>query len=64
MNKEFKTNFEIINKNFKAVYKRLFGGGNGELIIVDKKNILESDIEIVAQPPGKKMKNLNLLSGG
>ena len=64
MNKEFKTNFEIINTNFKSVYKRLFGGGNGELIIVDKKNILESDIEIVAQPPGKKMKNLNLLSGG
>lgn len=64
MKKEFKSNFEVINDNFKVVYKRLFGGGNGELIIVDKQNILESDIEIVAQPPGKKMKNLNLLSGG
>ncbi|MGL4797023.1 MAG: chromosome segregation protein SMC, partial [Paraclostridium sp.] len=64
MKKEFKTNFDVINENFKVVYKRLFGGGNGELIIVDKQNTLESDIEIVAQPPGKKMKNLNLLSGG
>lgn len=64
MKKEFESNFNKINKNFKFVYKRLFGGGNGELKIVDKNNILESDIEITAQPPGKKMKNLNLLSGG
>ena len=42
----------------------MFGGGYGELKILDKNNILESDIEITAQPPGKKMKNLNLLSGG
>ena len=64
MKKEFEFNFNKINENFKFVYKRLFGGGNGELKIVDKNNILESDIEITAQPPGKKMKNLNLLSGG
>lgn len=64
MKKEFESNFNKINENFKFVYKRLFGGGNGELKIVDKNNILESDIEITAQPPGKKMKNLNLLSGG
>ena len=63
MKKEFESNFNKINENFKFVYKRLFGGGNGELKIVDKNNILESDIEITAQPPGKKMKNLNLLSG-
>jgi chromosome segregation protein len=64
MKAEFKVKFEKINENFKYVYKRLFGGGNGELTILDKQNILESDIEITAQPPGKKMKNLNLLSGG
>ena len=64
MKKEFESNFNKINENFKFVYKRLFGGGNGELKIVDKNNILERDIEITAQPPGKKMKNLNLLSGG
>lgn len=64
MKREFNENFTLINENFKIVYKKLFGGGNGELRIVDKGSILESDIEIVAQPPGKKMKNLNLLSGG
>lgn len=64
MKVEFKSKFEEINENFKVVYKRLFGGGKGELNIIDKENILESDIEITAQPPGKKMKNLNLLSGG
>lgn len=64
MKREFNENFILINENFKVVYRKLFGGGNGELRIVDKDNILESDIEIVAQPPGKKMKNLNLLSGG
>ncbi len=64
MKKEFEINFNKINENFKFVYRRLFGGGHGELKILDKNNILESDIEITAQPPGKKMKNLNLLSGG
>ncbi len=64
MKSEFEVNFNKINENFKYVYKRLFGGGYGELTILDKENILESDIEITAQPPGKKMKNLSLLSGG
>lgn len=64
MKSEFEVKFNEINENFKYVYKRLFGGGYGELTIIDKANILESDIEITAQPPGKKMKNLNLLSGG
>ncbi|SCH10192.1 Chromosome partition protein Smc [uncultured Clostridium sp.] len=61
---EFEVKFNEINENFKFVYKRLFGGGHGVLTILDKDNILESDIEITAQPPGKKMKNLSLLSGG
>lgn len=61
---EFVEKFEEISKNFKEVYTKLFGGGTGELTIADKENILESDIIITAQPPGKKMKNINLLSGG
>ena len=61
---QFKEEFNKINENFKYVYKRLFGGGEGNLTILDEENILESDIEITAKPPGKKMKNLNLLSGG
>lgn len=64
MKLEFEVKFNEINENFKFVYKRLFGGGHGVLTILDKDNILESDIEITAQPPGKKMKNLSLLSGG
>lgn len=61
---QFKEEFDKINENFKYVYNRLFGGGEGNLTILDEENILESDIEITAKPPGKKMKNLSLLSGG
>ncbi|WP_455538178.1 chromosome segregation protein SMC [Terrisporobacter sp.] len=64
MKVQFKEEFDKINENFKYVYNRLFGGGEGNLTIVDTENILESDIEITAKPPGKKMKNLSLLSGG
>ena len=64
MKVQFKEQFTQVNENFKYVYKRLFGGGEGELTILDEDNILESDIQITAKPPGKKMKNLNLLSGG
>ncbi len=61
---QFREEFDKINENFKYVYNRLFGGGEGNLAILDEENILESDIEITAKPPGKKMKNLSLLSGG
>ncbi len=64
MEKEFVEKFDIINKNFKNVYQKLFGGGNADLKLADIKNVLSCDIEITAQPPGKKMKNLSLLSGG
>lgn len=64
MRSEFSVNFEKINEYYMVIYKKLFGGGYGELKIVDTSNILQSDIEIVAQPPGKKLKNINLLSGG
>ncbi|WXR61871.1 chromosome segregation protein SMC [Peptostreptococcaceae bacterium AGR-M142] len=64
MKKEFKLKFEEINNNFKDVFVKLFGGGYGELQIVDENDILESDIKIIAQPPGKKLKNISLMSGG
>lgn len=64
MKKEFLDSFVIINENFKKVYKTLFEGGNADLKISDYDNVLSCDIEITAQPPGKKMKNLSLLSGG
>nr|WP_314277372.1 chromosome segregation protein SMC [uncultured Peptostreptococcus sp.] len=64
MESEFLDNFDTINKNFVEVYKKLFGGGSAELRITDMEDILSCDIEIKAQPPGKKMKNLSLLSGG
>ena len=64
MKVEFVENFHKINENFKKVYVKLFGGGNANLRITDDEDILGCDIEITAQPPGKKMKNLSLLSGG
>ncbi len=64
MKVEFVENFHRINENFKKVYIKLFGGGNANLRITDDEDILGCDIEITAQPPGKKMKNLSLLSGG
>jgi chromosome segregation protein len=56
--------FHAINQKFGETFTSFFGGGKGELVLVDEKNPLESDIEIVAAPPGKKSKALSLLSGG
>lgn len=64
MIQEFKKTFEIINKNFNETFKELFRGGSASLKLTDPENILETGIEIVASPPGKKLKNLSLLSGG
>ena len=64
MKTQFATQFEIINKNFGEVFKELFGGGKAELILVDPENILECGIDIHVQPPGKKLQNMTLLSGG
>ena len=61
---QFAQNFELINKNFGEVFVELFGGGRAELILSDTNNILESGIEIEVQPPGKKLQNMMLLSGG
>lgn len=64
MKKQFAERFTIINKNFAEVFKELFGGGKAELKLTDEDNILESGIEIEVQPPGKKLQNMMLLSGG
>lgn len=64
MKEQFKTQFEIINKNFGEVFKELFGGGQASLSLADEENILECGIDITVQPPGKKLQNMMLLSGG
>jgi len=63
MQQQFITQFEIINNNFKRVFFDLFGGGTAE-IVLDSEDVLECNIEIKAQPPGKKLQSLTLLSGG
>ena len=60
----FKENFDQVVVNFEEAFKELFGGGYAELRLEDETKPLESGIEITAQPPGKKLKNINLLSGG
>lgn len=64
MKKQFAEQFKIINKNFGEVFTELFGGGKAELILADEENILECGIDIAVQPPGKKLQNMMLLSGG
>ena len=61
---KFKENFDHVVVNFEEAFKELFGGGYAELRLEDESRPLESGIEITAQPPGKKLKNINLLSGG
>lgn len=60
----FKENFDKVVVNFEQVFKDLFGGGSAQLLLEDESDPLTSPIEIVAQPPGKALKNINLLSGG
>ena len=60
----FISTFGEIQKNFSEVFKQLFEGGDANLELSDMENVLESGIEIFVRPPGKKLKNINLLSGG
>jgi len=61
---KFKETFEAVNKVFKESYPKFFRGGHAELQITGEGDILDCGIEIIAQPPGKKQQNINLLSGG
>ncbi|WP_428768580.1 AAA family ATPase [Treponema sp. HNW] len=60
----FLATYNKIKKNFHNMFRRLFGGGRAELRLVDPQNVLASGIDIFAQPPGKKLENIALLSGG
>jgi chromosome segregation protein len=60
----FQEAFTAINANFSVMFQELFGGGRGEMRLIDESDVLESGIEIIAQPPGKRLQNVLLLSGG
>lgn len=64
MKTQFKDKFKLINKNFNEVFTELFGGGKAELILEDEEDVLNCGIDIRVQPPGKKLQNMTLLSGG
>ncbi len=64
MEKQFKDQFQRISESFSRVFQEMFGGGKAYLKLVDTQRVLESPIEIIAQPPGKNLQNMQLLSGG
>lgn len=64
MEEQFKSQFKIINTNFETVFAEIFGGGHGYIKLSDENDILNSGIEIAAQPPGKAIQSMTLLSGG
>ena len=61
---KFEEAFNKINENFQLTFKKLFGGGHGLMRLTDEENSAESGIDVVASPPGKKLQNVLLLSGG
>jgi chromosome segregation protein len=60
----FRHAFEQINKNFSELFQELFGGGKGEMSLIEGDDVLEAGIDVIAQPPGKRLQNILLLSGG
>ncbi|MEZ4232160.1 MAG: chromosome segregation protein SMC [Polyangiaceae bacterium] len=62
--RRFKETFDNVNTLFKETFSKLFRGGRGELRLTDPENLLETGVEIMAQPPGKKLGNIELMSGG
>ena len=64
MRKQFAERFELIRQEFNVVFRELFGGGKGELELIEDEDVLEAGIRIIAQPPGKKLQNMMQLSGG
>lgn len=60
----FESEFNKINENFAVVFRELFGGGRARLELVDSNDVLEAGVDIIAEPPGKKLSNITLLSGG
>ncbi|WP_456275527.1 chromosome segregation protein SMC [Bacillus sp. AK128] len=64
MKKRFETTFSAIRSHFEGVFRSLFGGGRADLRLTNPEDLLNTGVDIVAQPPGKKLQNLGLLSGG
>jgi len=64
MKRRFEQTFNAIRSHFESVFQALFGGGRAELKLTDPNDLLNTGVDIVAQPPGKKLQNLGLLSGG
>ncbi|HET6872115.1 MAG TPA: chromosome segregation protein SMC, partial [Sporolactobacillaceae bacterium] len=64
VSKRFEESFRAIRSHFQNVFSELFGGGRADLVLTDPDNYLESGVDILAQPPGKKLQHLSLLSGG
>lgn len=64
MRRQFEENFVKIQTEFDKAFRQLFGGGHGKLELVEGEDILEAGVRIIAQPPGKKLQNMILLSGG
>lgn len=64
MRNQFREQFKLISEQFDKVFKEMFGGGHGTLEIDESVDILEAGIKIIAQPPGKKLVNMNMMSGG
>jgi len=64
MREQFSTQFKAICTEFNKAFRELFGGGKGELVLTEGEDLLESGIQISAQPPGKKLQSMQLLSGG
>jgi len=62
--KMFRETFEEVNARFQTMFPRMFGGGRAELRLTDADNILETGIDIIAMPPGKKLTSIELMSGG
>jgi len=62
--KRFRETFDLVNAKFRELFPQLFNGGQAELRLTNENDLLETGIEVVAQPPGKKLQNVTLLSGG
>ena len=62
--KRFAATFEAVNHKFREIFATLFGGGRAEMVLTDESNLLETGVDIIVQPPGKKLQNVSLLSGG
>ena len=60
----FKESFDAINEKFEAIFPRLFRGGKAKLVLTDENDFLETGVDIIVQPPGKKLQSITLLSGG